>query len=577
MRLVLSQYLSTLRERDEFDRLLPEMLSEMGYIPLVKPQTGTRQFGVDFPAAGKSLRDGADELLLFVIKQGDIGRQEWSDGPNAVRQSMEEIIDVYLASQVPPGYENHRKVIVVATTGDLRQDTQPNWSGFTARHPQIDFQFWGGDYVAGLLEQHLLNENLFDAQDRNDLRKSLALAGDTDYRFTDLCRLLLRQLGLNKDGSLSVHGQAQSRNDLIKSLRRVHLAARICAHWADAEGESRQALWVLERTMLWSFHRVQTQDLHTNKQVQQELYGLWNSHTEVARRFYEVVHSHLVVKDGLSGYCREGGEYAVVLFEQIGLLASIGLAAALIDVEDTDHLTTMKNARVVADALASLLRNHDAAASPRLDEHVIDICLALVLLSMTGHRETTRWWMEGLIARLNFVFLTGKCLPVGTDSLDDLVELDVEDNDEIKTKCKQTSWLLATLASWCAMLEFDDLYSLLARGAAEEYPEVGAQLWHPAADWRLSWYFEPGHHHGSSEAPYSIPPDADTMRARIKAFNASRVLQWEEHSPSLAIGLWPIDFLACRHFRTPVPASVWYCTTAPNASESGEAEVVSTG
>lgn len=122
MRLALSHYLRTLRERDEFDRLLPELLTQMGYVPLVKPKAGVRQFGVDFPAAGRSLKDGVEELRLFVIKQGDIGRRTWSGDPNAVRESMEEIIDVWLASHVPPEYKYHRKVIVVATTGDLGQE-----------------------------------------------------------------------------------------------------------------------------------------------------------------------------------------------------------------------------------------------------------------------------------------------------------------------------------------------------------------------------------------------------------------------------------------------------------------------
>jgi hypothetical protein len=572
VRLVLSQYLRTLRERDEFDRLLPELLSEMGYVALVKPQTGTRQFGVDFPAAGKSLNDGVDELLLFVIKQGDIGRHEWSGGKNAVRQSIEEILDVFLASHVPPGYENHRKVIVVATTGDLSQDTLPNWSGFTGRHTQVAFEFWGADHVGGLLERHLLDENLFDAQDRSDLRKSLALAGDSEYRFTDLCRLLLRQLGLNADGSLTPQGQVQSRKDLVKALRRVHLAARICAYWADAEGDRRQAVWVLERTMLWCFHRAQAQELHTNDTVLQELFDIWKSHADAGQRFYELLLPHLEVKDGFSGYCREGAEYSVVLFEQIGLLASIGLAQALTGVDEAERAQAVNNARTIADALATMLRNHSAAASPRLDGHVIDISLALVLLTVTGQRETTRWWMEELVGRLNFVFQLGRYLPVGTDSLDDLVEMDVEGGDELKTTTKQTSWLLATLASWCAALKFDDLYSSLAQGAATKYPEVGAQLWHPAADWRSAWYFEPGHYrHGSSEAPYAMPPDASALLARIQEFNASRVLQWEEHSPALAVGLWPVDFVACRHFRTPVPASVWYSMGTPDGTASEEA------
>ncbi len=50
----------------------------------------------------------------------------------------------------------------------------------------------------------------------------------------------------------------------------------------------------------------------------------------------------------------------------------------------------------------------------------------------------------------------------------------------------------------------------------------------------------------------------DILRARIEKFNASGHLKWEQNSPARAVGLWAIDFLACRHFRTPVPTSMWY-------------------
>lgn len=268
MRLALSHYLRTLRERDEFDRLLPELLAQMGYVPLVKPRAGVRQFGVDFPAAGRSPADGVDELLLFVIKQGDIGRRTWTGDPNAVRESMDEIIDVWLASHVPPEYRDHRKVIVVATTGDLGQEVQPNWAGFATRHPQLRFEFWGADKVSDLVEEHLLNEHLFDGQDRADLRKALVMGADSDYRFDHLCRLMLRQLGIAHEGHLSDAGAQQTVPALLKALRRVHLAALVCSHWVDSENERRQALWVIERTVLWCFHRAVLQSLQEHKDVQ---------------------------------------------------------------------------------------------------------------------------------------------------------------------------------------------------------------------------------------------------------------------------------------------------------------------
>jgi hypothetical protein len=556
MRLALSHYLRTLRERDEFDRLLPELLTEMGYIALVKPMAGVRQFGVDFPAAGKSLDDGVDELLLFVIKQGDINRRIWDGDPNAVRPSMDEIIDVYLASHVPSGYENHRKVIIVATTGDLGQAVQPNWAGYTSRHRQLRFEFWGADRVADLIEMHLLNEHLFDGQDRADLRKSLVMGADSGYRFEDLCRLMLRQLGLSTEGGLSDAGQHQTPAALVKALRRVHLAALVCSYWADAEGERRQALWVMERTVLWSFHRAVLQGLHQEADIQQAVRDIWESYREASRRYYQRIESHIRIKDGLSGYTREGSEYAMTLLEQVGLLASIGLSITMTDPATPDEIDQRA---LMANAMADLLRNHPAAASPRLDEQVVDVCLALVLLTRCGRFDTAKWWIAEIAGRLNFAFRIGRMFPIGTDSLDDMVELDVFGDDELTTRVKQYSWLLATIASWSVMLGLDEIYETLARSHAQSYPEVGSQLWHPPADWSTSWYFGPGHHErGSSEAPYSLPDRAQDLRNRIAKFNASGRLMWEETSPALQVGLWDIDFVACRHFRTPVPASMWY-------------------
>lgn len=570
MRLALSHYLRTLRERDEFDRLLPELLTQMGYVPLVKPKAGVRQFGVDFPAAGRSLTDGVNELLLFVIKQGDIGRRTWSGDPNAVRESMEEIIDVWLASHVPPEYKDHRKVIVVATTGDLGQEVQPNWVGFATRHPQLHFEFWGADEVSDLVEAHLLNEHLFDGRDRADLRKALVMSADSDYRFEHLCRLMLRQLGVTPDGQLGEEGALQSVPALLKALRRVHLAALVCSHWADGESERRQALWVMERTLLWSFHRVVLQSLQEQQDVREVVGDIWRSYQQAASRYYDAVAAHIRVKDGLSGYTREGAEYSVLLLEQVGLLASIGLSAALAESGQDDAWRARSNE--FATALAAMLRNHDAAASPRLDAQVIDICLALVLFIQTGQHDLARLWTAEISGRLNFVFRLNRMFPVGSDSLDDLVELEVHGSDEFKGLMRRHSWLLATMASWCAMQGLDDMYENLADSHAKDYPDVGSQLWHPTAHWASNWYFGPAHQEsGSTEAPYALPASAQTLRDRIAQFNATGRLRWEENSPALAVGLWPLDFIACRHFRTPVPASMWYYLNSK--PPSGEEEV----
>src|SRR6266496_3325707 len=189
MKLILSQYVRSLKERDDLDRLLPDLLLAMGFVPISKPQPGVRQHGVDLAVVGVA-DDGVEELRLFVIKGGNISRSNWDSGPQSVR-----------------------KRIVVAASGDMKQEVQINWDGYTKNHSNVAlFRLWGADQIAVRLEKYLLNENIFASEDRTHLRKALALAGEVDYDQRDLHRLFRRQLGLGDGGEI----QTQPPRDLLK-------------------------------------------------------------------------------------------------------------------------------------------------------------------------------------------------------------------------------------------------------------------------------------------------------------------------------------------------------------------------
>jgi hypothetical protein len=44
----------------------------------------------------------------------------------------------------------------------------------------------------------------------------------------------------------------------------------------------------------------------------------------------------------------------------------------------------------------------------------------------------------------------------------------------------------------------------------------------------------------------------------MKQFLERSEFDWVDSSPTRKVGLWALDFVACRHFRMPVPASAWY-------------------
>jgi hypothetical protein len=557
MKLILSQYIRSLKERDEFDRLLPDLLLAMEYVPISKPQIGVRQFGVDVAAVGTA-EDGVQELLLLVIKRGDIDRKGWDSGPQSVRPSLNEVLDVYLRTHVQPMHSNLRKRVILASTGDLKQEVQLNWDGYvTENAARVSFDFWGADQIALLLERKMLNENIFSAESRTDLRKALALAAEIDYDQKDFHRLFRRLLGLSNDGVLVESSKHPA--DLSKSLRVVNLSTEIYSKWSEDEGNLKQSLVASERAVLWSWHRIQLEEPNKRPQYYPEFLETWRTYKQVAHRYFDKLQPHLYVKDGLSGYCHENAEFALVTFEQIGILATIGLSQLLVTADEEGAKLNFQNATVVAKALASLIANNPVSGSPRLDGNVIDITLALMLLTITNHLTEARDWLAELVERADFTFKIKRNFPIGTDSLDDLADATVWDDELLRGELMKTSWFLATLAGWAVILERNDLYDVLSKNTKRDYPEVGLQLWHPTEDVaKHLYYWQAQYRSGESEAPIILPGTFDEYRDRMKAILALSRLDIRTFSPALLSGMDAIDLVASRHFRTPVAPYFWY-------------------
>ena len=72
MKLIIRQYLASLKERGELDAILPDLLSELGLNVYSRPRRGTRQNGVDVAAIGQLTDDNTDKVYLFSIKGGDL-------------------------------------------------------------------------------------------------------------------------------------------------------------------------------------------------------------------------------------------------------------------------------------------------------------------------------------------------------------------------------------------------------------------------------------------------------------------------------------------------------------------------
>lgn len=556
MKLILSEYLRTLKERNELDSLLPRLLLSMNLIPQTKTQTGTRQFGVDLAAVGPDPDDGLNKLFLFVIKRGDLGRAEWDTVPQSIRQSLNEIFDTYLVSQVSNEHKKLPLVIVLAASGDMKEEINLNWTGYVSqKSAQAQFRFWGADALASMIEKFLLNEHIFSADDRNDLRRALALAGEVDYEPESLHHLFRRQLGLDPSGH---HDTKKSKSlKLEHKVQSVNLCTRLFNHWAMIQENSKQALITTERALLWTWHRIKNEtNTRKRSKLSKEVDSLWLTYEDIGKLFVERLQGHFQVEDGISGTISESAILSVMLFEQIGILASLGLARNFSlreNADDENHVFVES----LSSSLVALIRNNSGSGSPRLDEQVIDINLALLFLVLSGKRAEAEEWLEQLVVRVNFAFSGQLFFPV--NSIDELLSLEIEFDSAEKTGFNYMSWTLPTLADWCTFFNRSDLYSVLSIGTKNKYPRVCQQLWHPTVELYDLLYFAQSAHtlKGVSEAPVMVPPEIETYKERISKVLQSQDLNFLDSVQRKSFNSG-IDFIAYRHFRTLVPPVVLY-------------------
>ena len=152
MKLILTEYLASLKERGELDVIMPDLLSEIGFTVTSRPSIGTKQYGVDVVAIGKDAKD-VRCIYLISIKPGDLKRSGWDVGDQSLRTSLNQILDVYIPKLLPTRYKDLPVVVVICLGGELHEGVRTDVEGYIDSHKseQVSFEVWNGDMLAGML------------------------------------------------------------------------------------------------------------------------------------------------------------------------------------------------------------------------------------------------------------------------------------------------------------------------------------------------------------------------------------------------------------------------------------------
>jgi hypothetical protein len=585
-----------LKESEQLDELVPDLLLNMGIRPLGRAQVGVRQHGVDVSGVGPDPEDNVEKLFLITIKSGDLDRKTWDGDTNAIRPTLNQIQDSYLHGRVDEKYADIPAKIVVCAGGELKQSVKSDWVGYkknnvrearkwtdlipfadrfyrnkSKRVRELDFAFWGADKLAQLMDEHFLDEFLFPESAQKQLRKTIALAdqneGEPTYFYSFVEDTLFER-------DIPTGESATDQRERKRIFRLLNLSASIVYHWCRDADNLRPAVFCSERILLRVWDWMRKNDLLEKDAAVGEYLRLFRTHSKILGAYSAKLQPNCYVEDGLfQAGPSDRIEYPLRTFEAIGIIAESILIQTffLPHVQDEEIGETLaEQASACGHALASLLENNPSSRTPLYDSHVIDITLAVLALRVTGFEQEAKRWIAELGPCVIFAYRIGQNFPIWTDSFEDLVALNYE-NSESKKELTEISTLLPILAEWYGVFGMKEEYHSFRLGAEEAFEHSNFQIWYPdeATDEEL-YQRNAGFRSGNTLPSISLPESLQKLREKVQ--QAREKSSAPDSISCIQQGFSVLALISSRHYRTPVLPMFWENLLLENAeSESAEA------
>ena len=552
MKLIIKQYLASLRERNELDALLPDLLSQMGLNVFSKPGRGTRQDGVDVAAVG-SLNGEPEKVYLFSIKAGDLTRSFWdSSGPQSLRPSLNEIRDSYIPNRLPKEHKDRPLVICLCFGGDIQELVRTDVAGYIQQNStdSISYEEWNGDRLAELIQANFLRADLLPDNFRPMLRKALALLDEPEASFRYYTKVV--------SGLLDAVAEDSSRK--VTSIRQMSVCLWILFAWARDVGNLESAYLSAERTVLFAWELTKDEiDKKTkaSQSIKEALHSILFTYFQVAEEYVVgKLLPHVTVMDGLSSAVRPSSSIDVnlKLFDVLGRMAIYGLwltwsAAGANDKEQKEEY--VRRSKSVSNAIMALILNNSILLLPIKDEQGIDIFLAMIQLGLSGNNTTDfKLWLTEIINRAKFTYEGNGPYPCTTQDYASLLDHPKRGDKGYREQVTQGSLLYPVIALWAALLKEPSLYNKVAEFKDGNLQHCNFQFWYPDELSEVNLYTNKSMHGAVfSNVPVGLPAEEFLQALWSECDQAQHFEQLSAQNN----GFWPLILLACRHYRIPVP------------------------
>lgn len=459
MRLIIKDYLLELKEKDELDLILCDVLLQMGYTMNSRPKTGNRQYGVDIRA------DRDDEIILLVVKQKDITRAVWDSGPTSVRQSLEEIKDCYMNIILSSDDLKKRIRVIVATNGNMDEAVQPNWSGYKKgssvwKNIQIELDFWGIDRITSLIHEYLFDEHIFGVEMQKQLRRALYFINGDDYQ-----RIFYEAI---IDNSLAKISPTMSPREHRKSISSLFLATQMIAQYASEAKRYRIAIEVTEYLILKYWQKIYLSNEFEKDCWLSPLYKFLISYEKWNNLYYCAIRPCCEEKRHLPPL--NAVQQRVTIYEILSYLVSYGYYLSF----NRPLNSNGEKCSMVVNSIVQLINNYPQVLYPPYDRDIGTITMLFRLLDRVERHDDISKLLLLYCDKVQSFHKYCKKFPVPTDSFEDAIQMDFE----LSTIEYSYSSFWGFLLEWIIRMDSQKAYSKIQSYLNNELKSISLCTWH---------------------------------------------------------------------------------------------------
>ncbi|MBD9437964.1 hypothetical protein IB223_17835 [Pseudoxanthomonas sp. PXM03] len=469
LQLVLQNYISSLRERNELDALLPELLTAMGHSVLSRPQTGVPQAGVDVLSSFQN-SEGREELYLFIIKFGDIRREDLFTGQQAIEPSAREACTDFARNRLTESQRALTKHVVVVSSGVIKQEAATGFAGLADEvnaRPGFIFGFWGIDQLTPLIEKHVFDESLLLGHAQSDLRAALAGLSDSSasiQRFVHFIEKVMTAPANEADDS-----PAPARRKFLRRCAAAAMGHGVLVVWGGAENNLKPAVVAGEYLALRMWSASVSLGLTGDSEFLRRLNATVELHVHTLSTYFDKTLPALRNARAIVRHRPNPVFYADLVFDELGRLATLLLLLQRMEGSEDRR-------RQVLQDIVKVINANSIVARPLLDGQGIDLSLVFTALLKEGAIQSVQNLAMGVTQLLKRSLMTNERLPVDTDLLEDAVAVhftrDAGDRDFFKT-----TTLVPLLATIFSVME-DEAGLTLLRSLTPHLSGVTLERWY---------------------------------------------------------------------------------------------------